>query len=210
MQVILMQRIERLGQMGDVVNVRPGYARNYLLPKGKALRATKANQERFESDRVQLEAQNLKRREEAEAVAASVQGTMIGLIRQAGENGQLYGSVNARDVAEGLTEAGFTVERQQIRIQRAIKSLGIHTVRVMLHPEVTVDIRANVAQSGDAADLQAQAAARGEAAVITDEAMAEAVFEAELDAAAAEAEAAAEATAAAAAAKTPAAEETPA
>lgn len=163
MEVILLERVERLGQMGDVVTVKAGYARNYLLPRRKALRATKANRERFEKERVELEARNLHRRAEAEAVAERLDGSKIVLIRQAGEGGQLYGSVTARDVGDGLGAAGFAVDRRQLQIDRPIKELGLHDIRVVLHPEVSVTVTANVAQSQDAAVLQAAAAERGEA-----------------------------------------------
>jgi large subunit ribosomal protein L9 len=166
MQVILLERIERLGQMGEVVEVKPGYARNFLLPKKKALPATQENRERFERERVQLEALNLERRGEATTVAERMTDVRVVLIRQAGESGQLYGSVTASDIAGTLTEAGYTVERRQVQIDRPIKSLGIHAVRIALHPEVSVTVEANVAQSAEAAELQA-AAERGEPAVPT-------------------------------------------
>lgn len=159
MDVILLERIERLGQMGDVVNVKAGYARNYLLPRRKALRVTKANLERFEAERVTLEAQNLERRADAEAVAGKLDGLAVVLIRQAGDNGQLYGSVTARDVAERLAEAGFVVDRHQVQIERPIKALGLHAIHVALHPEVSVTVSANVAPSEEAAASQAKAAA---------------------------------------------------
>ncbi len=151
MDVILMERIERLGLMGDVVSVKPGYARNYLLPQKKALRATKENMVFFESKRVEFEATNLSRRKEAEAVAAKMEGLTLVLIRQAGETGQLYGSVSARDVAEASTEAGFHIERNQVQMAHQIKTIGIHTERVALHPEVSVEVTLNVAQSEEAA-----------------------------------------------------------
>ena len=156
MDVILLERIERLGQMGDVVKVKPGYARNFLLPQNKALRATKSNLERFESERTQLEAQNLERRSEAEAVSGKIEGLKVVLIRQAGESGQLYGSVNARDLAEAVTESGVKVSRNQIRMEKVIKVLGLHPVSVRLHPEVIVTIEANVARSEEEAELQAE------------------------------------------------------
>lgn len=156
MDVILLERIERLGQMGDVVKVKPGYARNYLLPQNKALRATKPNMERFESERSHLEAQNLEQRSEAEAVSGKIEGLRVILIRQAGESGQLYGSVNARDLAEAVTESGVKVNRSQIRMAKVIKVLGLHPVLVRLHPEVIVTIEANVARSQEEAELQAQ------------------------------------------------------
>jgi large subunit ribosomal protein L9 len=154
-ELILLERVEKLGQMGQVVNVRPGYARNYLLPQKKAMRATKENLAYFETQRAQLEANNLKRKGEAEQVGAKLDGLTVVLVRQAGESGQLYGSVAARDIAEAVTAAGFTVERQQIVLDRPIKTLGIHPVRVALHPEVAVTVKANVAQSEEEARMQA-------------------------------------------------------
>jgi len=159
MEVILLERVEKLGQMGDVVNVKPGYARNYLLPQRKALRATKANRERFERERAQLEAVNLERRKEAEAVAAKLTGFSCVLLRQASESAQLYGSVSARDIAEAATEAGVTIERRQVLLDRPIKTLGIHAVRIALHPEVIVSIRVNVARSAEEAAAQEAAGA---------------------------------------------------
>lgn len=158
MQVILLERIERLGQMGDIVAVKAGYARNYLLPQGKALRATKANLEQFETQRTQFETQNLTHRTEAEALAERLDGLAVVLIRQAGENGQLYGSVTARDISDAVTEAGFTLDRRQVAIDRPIKELGLHAIRVTLHPEVRVTVKTNVAQSQESAVLQAAAA----------------------------------------------------
>ena len=154
MDVILLERIEKLGQMGDVVRVKPGFARNYLLPKRKALRATKENMARFESQRAQLEAQNLKRRQEAEAVGAKLDGLSVVLLRQASEAGQLYGSVTARDIAEAVTEAGFTIQKSQVVLNQPIKELGLHTIRVVLHPEVSVSVSANVAKSAEEAEAQ--------------------------------------------------------
>lgn len=156
MEVILLERIEKLGQMGDVVKVRAGYARNYLLPQRKALRATKANMADFETRRTQLEAENLKRRDEAEAVARRLEGLSVVMIRQAGDTGQLYGSVTARDLAEAVTEAGVTVDRKQVALDKAIKVLGLHTVRIRLHPEVVVAVSANVARSQAEAETQAE------------------------------------------------------
>jgi large subunit ribosomal protein L9 len=155
-EVILLERIENLGQMGDVVKVRPGFARNFLLPQKKALRASKQNLEYFESQRSQLEAENLQRREEASSVASKIDGMQVVIIRQAGDSGQLYGSVNARDIAEAVTAAGATVSRIQIALDRPIKMLGLHPVRVRLHPEVAVTISANVARSEEDAERQAQ------------------------------------------------------
>ncbi len=156
MEVILLERIEKLGQMGDVVKVRPGFARNYLLPQRKALRANQANMAVFESQRTQLEADNLKHRDEAEAVAKKLEGLSVVLIRQAGDNGQLYGSVTARDLGQAIIETGVTIERRQVELEKPIKVLGLHTVKVRLHPEVVVDVVANVARSETEAKSQAQ------------------------------------------------------
>ncbi|MBO6509888.1 MAG: 50S ribosomal protein L9 [Roseibium sp.] len=155
MQVILLERIAKLGQMGDTVKVRDGYARNFLLPQGKALRANKANLERFENERAQLEARNLERKNEAEAVASKLDGEALVMIRSAGETGQLYGSVSTRDIAEGLTEGGFTVARSQVELRTPIKTIGLHSVLIRLHPEVEVSITVNVARSEDEAVRQA-------------------------------------------------------
>ena len=154
MEVILLERIERLGQMGDVVKVKAGYARNYLLPQKKALRATSENLKVFESQRVELEAQNLKRKQEADAVATKMDGTKLVMIRQAGESGQLYGSVTARDIAAALEESGFHVNRNQVQLPQPIKILGLHEARVALHPEVSVDVVLNVALSEEEAATQ--------------------------------------------------------
>lgn len=154
MEVILLERIEKLGQMGEVVRVKPGFARNYLLPRRKALRATKDNMARFEVQRTQLEAQNLTRRQEAEAVAARLEGLSVMLLRQAAESGQLYGSVTARDIAEAVTEAGFTIQKSQVVLNQPIKELGLHTIRIVLHPEVNVTVSANVAKSAEEAKAQ--------------------------------------------------------
>ena len=164
MDVILLQRIESLGQMGDVVKVKPGYARNFLLPQKKALRATKANRDYFEKQRAQLEAQNLARKGEAEQVAGKMAGLAVVIIRQAGETGQLYGSVSNRDIAEAVTAAGFTVERRQVLLLQPIKALGIHATRVSLHPEVDIEVKVNVAQSADEAKAQAEGKAKAAAA----------------------------------------------
>ncbi|WP_346897810.1 50S ribosomal protein L9 [uncultured Roseibium sp.] len=155
MQVILLERIAKLGQMGDTVRVRDGYARNFLLPQGKALRANKANMQRFENERAQLEARNLERRQEAEAVAAKLDGESMIMIRSAGETGQLYGSVSTRDIADGLTAAGFTVSRGQVELRTPIKTIGLHNVVIQLHPEVEVGVTVNVARSEDEAVRQA-------------------------------------------------------
>lgn len=156
MEIILLERIEKLGQMGDLVKVRPGYARNFLLPRKKALRATKQNIAYFETQKAQLEATNLKRKQEAEAVAEKLDGLSVVLIRQAGESGQLYGSVTARDIAGAVVAAGFTIGRDQVRLDVAIKSLGLLDVRVVLHPEVSVKININIARSQDEAEMQAE------------------------------------------------------
>lgn len=154
MDVILLERVPNLGQMGDVVRVRDGYGRNFLLPQKKALRATPANKERFERERVTLEARNLERRKEAEAVGVRLDGQGVVIIRQSGDTGQLYGSVSARDVADGLAAVGFTVERHQVSLDKPIKTLGIHKVKVVLHPEVTVTVSVNVARSAEEAERQ--------------------------------------------------------
>ena len=156
MQVILLERIGRLGQMGDVVNVKNGYARNFLLPQKKALRATKENLARFEKDRAQLEARNLELKKEADAVAAKLDGQAFIVIRQAGDTGQLYGSVTPRDIAEVVTAGGFSVDRRQIVLDRPIKTLGIHAISVALHPEVIVRVSLNVARTEDEAERQAR------------------------------------------------------
>jgi large subunit ribosomal protein L9 len=154
--VILLERVEKLGQMGQVVKVRPGYARNFLLPQKKALRATKENLAYFEKQRTQLEAQNLQRRSEAEQVAQKLEGLSVVVIRQAGESGQLYGSVTARDIADAVTQAGFTIGRGQVVLDKAIKTLGLYKQRVVLHPEVSVQVTVNVAQSAEEAEMQAK------------------------------------------------------
>jgi large subunit ribosomal protein L9 len=154
MEVILLERIEKLGQMGDVVTVKPGFARNFLLPQKKALRASDENRGYFESQRAQLEADNLERRKDAEAVASKIEALNIVLIRQAGDSGQLYGSVSARDLADTVSESGVTIARGQVMLDRPIKELGLHPVRVLLHPEVQVEVTANVARNEDEAELQ--------------------------------------------------------
>ncbi len=162
MNVILLERIDKLGQMGDVVSVKTGYARNFLLPQKKALRATDANKTYFESKRTELEAVNLERRTEAEAVAKKMDGLHVVLVRQAGEGGQLYGSVTARDVADSLKEEGVKMERGQVELNAAIKQLGQYAVPVKLHPEVSVDITVTVSRSRDQADIDAAAAIAAE------------------------------------------------
>ncbi len=178
MEVILLERIERLGQMGDVVSVKPGYARNFLLPQKKALRASKENLAFFESQRAQLEAQNLERKSEAEAVSGKLDSLRVVLVRQAGESGQLYGSVTARDIADAVKEAGFTIGRGQVMIDRPIKMLGLHPITVRLHPEVSVTVIANVAKSEEEAQMQARGErpAGAEEAETTEEAVTD-VFE---------------------------------
>ena len=156
MDVILLERIEKLGQMGDVVTVKPGFARNYLLPRKKALRATEANRAVFDQQRAQLEAKNLKHREEAERVAKDMDGMTVVIVRQASDSDQLYGSVTPRDIAAGITEAGVMADRRQIRLDRPIKTVGMHPVRVDLHPEVSVEVIANVARSEEEAEMQAR------------------------------------------------------
>ena len=155
-ELILLERVEKLGQMGQLVNVKPGFARNYLLPQKKALRATKENLAYFESQRAQLEANNLQRRAEATEVGGKVEGVTVVIVRQAGESGQLYGSVSSRDIAEAVTEAGLTIEKRQVVLDRPIKNLGLHPVKVVLHPEVSVTVTANVAQSAEEAEMQAK------------------------------------------------------
>ena len=157
MDVILLERIERLGQIGDVVKVKPGFARNFLLPTKKALRATADNKKRFEEQRAQIEANNLKRRDEAEKIKGKVDGLKVVIIRQASETGILFGSVSSRDISEGVTKAGFTVDRRQVILDKPIKTLGLHDVRVALHPEVMVKVVANVAKSEDEAVAQVKA-----------------------------------------------------
>jgi large subunit ribosomal protein L9 len=156
MQVILLERVEKLGAIGDVVNVKPGFARNYLLPRKKALRANEANRKVFEASRAQIEADNAKRREAAAGDAKTVEGKTLVLIRQASNTGQLYGSVAARDLAELLTAEGSRVTKSQIVLDRPIKSIGVHEIRVALHPEVSAMIKVNVARSPEEAELQAQ------------------------------------------------------
>ena len=156
MQVILLQRIGRLGQMGDIVNVKDGYARNFLLPQKKALRATEDNRKHFESQRAQLEANNLELKKEAEAVSEKLDKKVFVAIRSAGDTGQLYGSVATRDIAEVVTAGGFTIDRRQVILERPIKNLGLHPVRVALHPEVIVFVTLNVARSEDEAERQSR------------------------------------------------------
>lgn len=155
-EVILLQRIEKLGQMGEIVKVKPGYARNFLLPQGKAIRSNNANRARFEGERIQLEATNIKRREEAERLAERMSGLTVVIIRQAGDSGSLYGSVSPRDIAVAAAEGGLTISRTQVQLEHPIKTLGLADVRVVLHPEVTIRVVANVARSPEEAERQAR------------------------------------------------------
>jgi large subunit ribosomal protein L9 len=156
MDVILLERIARLGQMGEIVRVRDGFARNFLLPQGKALRANEANKKRFENERAQLEARNLELKREAEAVGEKLNGQSFIVVRQAGETGQLYGSVSTRDIAEVITGGGFSVGRNQIALNTPIKTIGVHAVPVALHPEVEVSVSINIARSAEEAERQAR------------------------------------------------------
>lgn len=155
MQVVLLERVAKLGQMGEVVGVKDGYARNFLLPQGKALRATPANLKRFETDRAQLEVRNLEMKKEAEAVAAKLDGQTFVVIRSASDGGALYGSVTTRDISDAATAGGFTLDRRQVVLDHPIKDLGLHPITVTLHPEVDATITINVARSQDEAELQA-------------------------------------------------------
>ena len=155
MQVVLLERIEKLGQMGDVVTVKQGYARNFLLPQNKALRATKANLARFEAERAHLEARNAELRAEAETSAAGIDGRQFVVIRSASDGGALYGSVSARDIADAAAADDVSIDRRTIVLERPIKELGLHPVRVVLHPEVSLGISVNVARSAEEAELQA-------------------------------------------------------
>lgn len=156
MQVILLERVPKLGQMGEVVRVKDGYARNFLLPRHKALRATKANIAHFETQRAQLEARNLEAKKDAESVAKKLDGKSYVIIRQAGETGQLYGSVASRDIADSITAEGVSINRSQVEINAPIKTIGLHTVPVRLHPEVEVKVTVNVARSPEEAEKQAR------------------------------------------------------
>jgi len=165
MNIILLERVAKLGQMGEVVRVKNGYARNFLLPRGKALRATEANKKHFEGQRAQLETRNLERKGEAEAIGEKLNGQVFTIIRQAGDSGQLYGSVSTRDIAEAATAGGFSVERNQVILHTPIKALGLHKAPVHLHPEVDVEIVVNIARSAEEAERQA----KGESAVVHEE-----------------------------------------
>lgn len=161
MRVILLERMENLGQMGDEVAVSPGYARNFLLPRKKALRATEANREHFQKQRAQLEAESLKRKDEAAKVAKKIENISVTILRQAGEAGQLYGSVQSRDIADAVTQSGCTINRGQVTIETPIKIIGVYGIKVTLHPEVTVQVIANVARSDEEALVQAEAVKNG-------------------------------------------------
>ena len=160
-ELILLQRIEKLGQMGDVVRVKPGYARNFLLPQKKALRANKTNLAHFETQRAQLEAQNIRRREEAERLLERMEGLTVVIIRQAGESGSLYGSVSARDIADACTASGLTTNRSQIVLSEPIKTLGLTKVRLVLHPEVSLPVTVNIARSIEESEKQVRGEAVG-------------------------------------------------
>lgn len=174
MEVVLLERIAKLGQMGDVVSVKDGYARNFLLPQGKALRANKENLVRFESQKAQLETENLERKQDAEAVKAKMDNHSVVVIRQSGDTGQLYGSVNSRDIAAALTASGFSVARNQVVLNTPIKVLGIYSIRIVLHPEVDSVIQVNVARTQDEAERQARGEVVTGAASEAEEALAEA------------------------------------
>lgn len=166
MQVILLERIRSLGQMGDVVTVKDGYARNFLLPQGKALRANEENAKHFETQRAQLEARNLEQKNEAASVGERLNGEAFVVIRQAGDTGQLYGSVSTRDIAETITDGGFNIDRRQVALAKPIKDLGLHEVQVSLHPEVDVSVTVNVARTEEEAERQA----RGEDVTVIEDA----------------------------------------
>lgn len=166
MQVILLERVEKLGQMGDVVNVKPGFARNFLLPQQKALRATEENLSSFEEQKAKLEADNAKRRESAATDSEKLEGMFVALIRQAGDAGQLFGSVSARDIATEVSTSGLTVDKRQVKLDQPIKSLGLYPIRIDLHPEVSVTVTANVARSAEEAAMQEKT---GQAVVRSDE-----------------------------------------
>lgn len=174
MEVILLERIEKLGQMGDIVKVKPGFARNYLLPQAKALRSNKENLALFESRKVQLEAANLKRKEEAEQISAKMEGLNLVIVRQAAETGQLYGSVTGRDIRDAIREAGFTIERRQIVLDQPLKEIGSYNIRVVLHPDVSRMVGVMVARSAEEAERTAKAAAKAAAEVAVEPEAAEA------------------------------------
>jgi large subunit ribosomal protein L9 len=176
-ELILLQRVEKLGQMGEIVKVKPGFARNFLLPQKKALRATADNRKYFDNQKAQLEAQNLRRKEEAERVAERVAGLSVIIIRQAGESGSLYGSVSNRDISEACTRNGLTVDRSQIVLNHPIKTLGLTQVRVVLHPEVLISVTVNVARSPEEAERQVRGELVGAAAEREEAPAAEAIFD---------------------------------
>ena len=156
MELILLERVEKLGQMGELVNVKPGYARNYLLPRNKALRATKSNIAQFDTQRSQFEAANIQKRDEAESIGSNFDGLSIVLVRQASDSDQLYGSVTTRDIATKITEAGFTIDKNQVQLDHPIKTVGLYSVTIRLHPEVSVSVTANVARTEEEAEAQAR------------------------------------------------------
>lgn len=165
MEVILLERIEKLGQMGDVVKVRPGFARNYLLPQKKALRATNENRKFFEAQRAQLETTNLEHKKEADAISRKMDGLTVTIVRQASDNDQLYGSVTVRNIAQAITEVGFTIDSKQVQMARPIKTIGMHEIIVRLHPEVSVEVTVNVARSEEEAITQIEELAPEDVAV---------------------------------------------
>ena len=177
MDVILLERVAKLGQMGEVVSVKDGYARNFLLPTGKALRANEANKAKFEADKAQLEARNLETKKEAEALAANLNGQQFIVIRSASDSGALYGSVSLRDIAEVATAGGFSIDRKQVVLQGAIKELGLHNVTVVLHPEVEATITINVARSNEEAEIQASGKSIQELAAEEEQAAADEIAE---------------------------------
>ncbi|WP_332060364.1 50S ribosomal protein L9 [Bartonella sp. CB74] len=156
MDIILLERIPRLGQMGDIVSVKDGYARNFLLPQGKALRANEANKKHFETQRTQLESRNLERKSEAQKIAEKLDGKSFIVVRSAGETGQLYGSVSTRDVSEIITTEGFSIGRNQVELNHPIKTIGLHAITIILHPEVQISVTMNVARSTSEAQRQAE------------------------------------------------------
>jgi large subunit ribosomal protein L9 len=185
MEIILLERVERLGKLGDVVNVKPGYARNYLLPTGKALRANEANREKFEAERSDRESRNAEARSSAEGAMKNMEGLSVILVRAASEMGQLFGSVSARDIAEAVGEVGHSIEKRQVVMDKAIKTLGLFPVRVNLHAEVQIEVIVNIARSAEEAKKQAETGA----AVVTNYDAEEESVEAVADAAIAEVEA---------------------
>ncbi|MEL6337313.1 MAG: 50S ribosomal protein L9 [Pseudomonadota bacterium] len=170
-EIILLERVDKLGAMGDVVDVKDGYARNFLLPKGKALRATKANRARFEAEKAQIAARSAERKADAEAQAEALEGKQFIVIRQAAEGGALYGSVTPRDVAEAAAAEGFKIDRGQVRLEKPVKELGLHNIAIVLHPEVAANVKANVARSPEEAALQASGKSIAELRAEEEEAM---------------------------------------